>query len=135
MKNEYSLSRFTPRPKKFGSKEWFSVLKLSTLWAFGELRQQALNGLSSIAIDPVDRVMLAREYRVEIWLVEGYMELVRRDAGLFRKAQMRLGYETSLRLYEKREDTFLRNMESGLRRRVFFLIIWRGTFVIRFKRN
>lgn len=42
LKNEYSL---TPGLTRFGREEWISILKL--LWAFGELRQHALNGLST----------------------------------------------------------------------------------------
>jgi hypothetical protein len=45
--------------------EWISVLKLSTLRTFRELRQEAVDELSQIKIDPVDKVMLARDYRVE----------------------------------------------------------------------
>jgi hypothetical protein len=98
-----------------GREEWLSVLKLSTLWRFKELRTKALNRLSQIQIDPVDKVILARDYGVEGWLVEGYTELVKRDEGLSSEARRRLGYETALQLYVKREDTYKRGLEKTQR--------------------
>lgn len=89
-----------------GRKEWTSVLKLATMWQFGELRQEALDELSQIDIGPVDRLVLAKTYKVEKWLVDGYVELVQRDDVLSSEEKTKLGYETSLRIYEKREDTF-----------------------------
>lgn len=90
--------------------EWTSVLKLSTMWRFGELRKKAIGELTKLAIDSVDKVILARDYKVEKWLVDGYTELVRRDPGLSSKEWKRLSYETALQLYEKREDTFRRGL-------------------------
>jgi hypothetical protein len=64
-----------------GREEWISVLKLSNLWAFAELRHKAVDGLSTTNIDPVDMIMLAREYKVEILLVKGYVGLITRNEG------------------------------------------------------
>jgi len=94
-----------------GRDEWTSVLKLSTLWGFRELRQRALDALVQMPIHPADKVVLAREYDVERWLVDGYMELVKRDTGLSSEEKKKLGYESSLRVYEKREDTFRRGLQ------------------------
>jgi len=94
-----------------GRDEWTSVLKLSTLWGFRELKQRALDALAQMPIHPADKVVLAREYDVERWLVDGYMELVKRDTGLSSEEKKKLGYESSLRVYEKREDTFRRGLQ------------------------
>jgi hypothetical protein len=80
-----SLSRYIEKPVNMGREEWTSVLKLATLWRFGELRQEALDELAQIDIEPVDRIILAREYKVENWLVDGYMELVAQDGILSSK--------------------------------------------------
>jgi hypothetical protein len=82
---------------------WASVLKLSTLWTFQELRLKAVNALSANSGDPVDKVILARDYKVENL---GYYELVKRDAGMSPEDRRRLGYETACKLYVLRERIF-----------------------------
>jgi len=70
-------------------------------------------------IDPIDKVILARDYRLEKWLVEGYTELVKRDAGLSAEERKRLGYETAFQLYERREESFRRGLSYHGGTRVF----------------
>jgi hypothetical protein len=89
-----------------GREEWISVLKLSTLWRFEELRKEALEKLSGINWNPLDKVVLARAYSVQTWLVEAYIELIKRDKNLDAEAWELLGYETSCKLYQKRENSF-----------------------------
>jgi hypothetical protein len=60
--------------------EWLSVLKLSTQWLFNDLRQEAISHLSSAEGDPIDRICLAKEFRVYHWLLEGYERVVERLA-------------------------------------------------------
>ena len=86
-----------------GSEEWISVLKLSSMWTFGELRQKAINWLGRLNIDPVQKVMLARIYKVESLLVDGYKDLARRKEGPSLEEAKALGYEAAIRLYEQRE--------------------------------
>ena len=86
-----------------GSEEWISVLKLSTMWTFGELRRKAINWLGRLNIDPVQKVMLARIYKVESILVDGYSELITRKEGPSLEEAKALGYEAAIRLYEQRE--------------------------------
>jgi hypothetical protein len=86
-----------------GSEEWISVLKLSTMWTFGELRQGAITQLGRLNINPVDKVMLARDYRVESLLKQGYKELVKRKEGPSLEEAKVLGYEAAIHLYKKRE--------------------------------
>jgi hypothetical protein len=106
-----SLNRYTPEPITMGRAEWVSVLKLSTLWRFGELRDEALAELAQIEpVEPVDKVILARAYRVERWLVEGCAELIKRPAGLSAEERERLGHETAFRLYERREASLRQSL-------------------------
>lgn len=87
-----------------GSEEWISVLKLSTMWAFGKLRQKAIKRLGKLNIDPVEKVMLARNCKVEQFLVDGYEELLRREEGPSLEEAKVLGYEVVIQLYRMREQ-------------------------------
>ncbi|KAH6907068.1 hypothetical protein BKA70DRAFT_1150737 [Coprinopsis sp. MPI-PUGE-AT-0042] len=60
------------------AEEWTSVLKLSTQWLFNDLRKLAISHLSSTKMDAIDRICLAKEYRVYDWLLEGYEQIVHR---------------------------------------------------------
>ncbi|KAH6894000.1 hypothetical protein BKA70DRAFT_1117533, partial [Coprinopsis sp. MPI-PUGE-AT-0042] len=60
------------------AEEWISVLKLSTQWLFNDLRKLAISHLSSTKMDAIDRICLAKEYRVYNWLLEGYEQIVHR---------------------------------------------------------
>jgi len=92
--------------------EWISVLKLSTGWKFAKLRRKALVNLTRLKIDPVERVILARNYKVESWMVNAYTQLVMRDAGLSMKEARILGYDTAFQLCEKREESFRRSLSQ-----------------------
>ena len=54
-------------------------------------------------IDLVDMIMLARQYKVEILLVRGYMGLITRNEGPSVDEVKRLGYKTTVQLYGRRE--------------------------------
>ncbi|KAH6907054.1 hypothetical protein BKA70DRAFT_1105019, partial [Coprinopsis sp. MPI-PUGE-AT-0042] len=58
--------------------EWISVLKLSTLWLFNDLRKLAITHLSLTEMDAIDRICLAKEYKVYDWLLQGYEQIVER---------------------------------------------------------
>ncbi|KAH6867904.1 hypothetical protein BKA70DRAFT_1579029 [Coprinopsis sp. MPI-PUGE-AT-0042] len=59
-------------------KEWISVLKLSTLWLFNDLRKFAISQLHWLITDPIERICLAKEYIVYDWLLEGCEDVVLR---------------------------------------------------------
>jgi hypothetical protein len=86
--------------------QWVSVLKLSTMWAFKEIKEKAIAELSKINMDVMDKVLLARSYRVGDWLYEGYIALVKREASLSAEEAEKLGYETAFRLCQRREYAF-----------------------------
>lgn len=88
------------------AREWTSVLKLSTLWRFGELRREAIEELTKLECSPVDKITLGREYCVEAWLVSGYKELIERETSLTQKEKSKLGASNALKIYEAREETF-----------------------------
>lgn len=84
--------------------EWISVLKLSTLWGFSDLRENAIGELSWSTMDPISRVELARKYRVKEWLLAGYRDLVKRPASISMEESERLGWRTAIQLYQLREE-------------------------------
>jgi len=92
-------------PLTMNSDEWESVLKLSTLWELDDIRKEAIAELSKLLVDAVDKVMLARSYRVGAWLLEGYTSLVKRETNLSSEEAARLGYETAFRICQRREAT------------------------------
>ena len=104
--NELHLSRKGLRP--LTRDEWESVLKLSTLWEFEDIRKEAIAELSQLQVDAVDKVMLARSYRVGAWLLEGYTSLVKRETNSSSDEAARLGYETAFRVCQRREATCVR---------------------------
>jgi hypothetical protein len=101
---------------KMNQEQWLSVLKLSTLWEFDEIRKKAIAELSKVNMDTADKVVLARSYRVGDWLYEGYTALVKREAGLSSEEAEKLGYETAFRLCQRREDTFRSDRPGNINR-------------------
>ncbi|KAH6867898.1 hypothetical protein BKA70DRAFT_1452421 [Coprinopsis sp. MPI-PUGE-AT-0042] len=79
--------------------EWVSVLKLSTLWLFNDLRKLAIAHLSSTKMDPIDLICLAKEYRVHDWLQEGYVQVIERLL-TFRDFDDTVGMPTTLTALE-----------------------------------
>ncbi|KAJ7212851.1 hypothetical protein C8J57DRAFT_1097070, partial [Mycena rebaudengoi] len=88
------------------SKEvWISVLKLSTLWYFSDIRALAIKELDSHFLSPtrdnVEIILLARTYDVSSWLRSAYTDFV--DEGLPLEDAERIGWETAARIYKARE--------------------------------
>ena len=88
--------------------EWISVLKLSTLWGFSGLREKAISQLSASTMGPVSWVELARKYQVKEWLITGYRDLVKRPANISMEESERLGWRTTVQLYQLREECIVK---------------------------
>ncbi|KAG2006793.1 hypothetical protein CC2G_014539 [Coprinopsis cinerea AmutBmut pab1-1] len=78
--------------------EWISVLKLSTRWYFNDLRKVAIDELSEVEMDPIQRVCLAKAYHVYDWLLEGYEELVEREDPITEEEGEKIGMGVALKL-------------------------------------
>ncbi|KZP09949.1 hypothetical protein FIBSPDRAFT_938248 [Athelia psychrophila] len=91
-----------------GHEEWISVLKLSTMWDFVDVRTRALREVSATleSKTPLDRIALAKEYKVPRWLLDAYIALVEQSEPLEKKEIDALGLETVYRLLQIREDTW-----------------------------
>ncbi|KAF7984289.1 hypothetical protein HWV62_15247 [Athelia sp. TMB] len=115
-----SLNKQTARPVKMRLKEWASVLKLSMLWEFGNLRRETIEGLVKMKLPPVDKVFLGREYHAGRLLMAGYEELIKRDAGLSSVEKKQLGEKDVLKIYEAREKTVRKREPTSVRMLVRF---------------
>lgn len=94
--------------------EWISVLKLSTMWCFDDMRKLAIKELSrKIKIDPVTQIILSRQYKVSEWAYSGHERLVVRSEPISVAEAERLGLSTAIRLYQIR-DAIAKNSAHDL---------------------
>jgi len=91
------------------SEEWTSVLELSTMWQFKDIRARAIKTLESLTLsmDPVDKIIIARKFDVSPWLVTSLHALVEREEPLDLSEGNRLGMEWVLKVAEIRESRYL----------------------------
>jgi tRNA A37 threonylcarbamoyladenosine biosynthesis protein TsaE len=76
------LDAATGSPETKNWEEWESVLKLATMWHFDFIRSQSIKTLSSMELDPVDKIILGRKYYVSEWMASALNDLAKRDAAL-----------------------------------------------------
>jgi hypothetical protein len=89
--------------------EWASVLKLSTMWDFRETRKSAIKELSKDGMmDLTTKVALARQYKISVWLLEGYEALIKRKEAISMGEAEQLGLTTVVRLFHIREVSVAR---------------------------
>lgn len=84
--------------------EWKSVLKLSTMWNFEVVRNLAIQSMSELPIDAVEKAALAREYEIDEWLLPALNELAQREEPIGVEEALRLGMEQALRIAAVRES-------------------------------
>ncbi|KAI6040619.1 hypothetical protein EDC04DRAFT_2566837, partial [Pisolithus marmoratus] len=86
--------------------QWISVLKLSTMWEFDELRNAAIQYLdpSSQRLHPVDKFVLALQYDIKKWLLPTLLELAARAEPINTEEGHRIGLEKVVKLAAVRED-------------------------------
>ena len=100
-----TMSRIVGDSTTLAIDEWMSVLKLSTMWGFHNLRKRATGRIEIHVqnLGAVDLILLARAYRVSAWLMKGYDDLARRDKHITPQERERLGLDTFFRVVELRE--------------------------------
>jgi hypothetical protein len=94
-----------PKTPTLSKDEWISVLKLANLWDFIEVRNLAIEQLTSYAgsLDCIERILFARKFDVSAWLQSGYVELARRKAVVSAEEAGKIGWETALQICQLRE--------------------------------
>jgi len=93
------------RKPLISEEEWLAVLKLSTMWDFFDVRNLAIKVLSKVTMNPVTKVLLAREYNIQEWLLAGYDELAKRKETISLDEAEQLGKDTAIRLFQIREES------------------------------
>jgi hypothetical protein len=65
---------------KMSSDECTSVLKLSTMWNFYEVREMAVERLSQMQLKPIEKLVLAHKYNIDDWLVPALNQLAQQES-------------------------------------------------------
>ncbi|KAJ3811359.1 hypothetical protein EV368DRAFT_81818 [Lentinula lateritia] len=92
--------------------EWASILKLSNLWDFPNVKELAIKELQKLDIPLVDRIVLYQDHDVDSALrVPLYAELASREATLDHDESTRLGFRTTIVIFQARER--LRSLATG----------------------
>ncbi|KAH6913083.1 hypothetical protein BKA70DRAFT_1261825 [Coprinopsis sp. MPI-PUGE-AT-0042] len=93
------LPKYSRQEKlKLSTAEWISTLRIATQYRFNDLRKIAIDELSPIDMDPVERVCLAKEFKVPSWLLSGYQNLAERSTTLAEDEASKIGLTTALHL-------------------------------------
>ena len=82
--------------------EWKSVLCLSTRWGFTSIRKLALNSIEPPT--PHDRLLLARKYSVDDWVVPALSAMCERMAPLTLSEARQMDIEDVILVSTVRED-------------------------------
>ncbi|KDQ55085.1 hypothetical protein JAAARDRAFT_114741, partial [Jaapia argillacea MUCL 33604] len=85
--------------------DWRSALRLATMYDFSRIRDLAIEEMSKITdADPVQIILVAREFSIEEWLLPAYRRLACRDQPISLADAQLLGWETAIGLSHVRED-------------------------------
>jgi hypothetical protein len=96
-----SVNRQVP----LAQEEWVSVLKLSTMWDFFEIRKKAIKVLSDSNMGMMSKIVIGRKYKVTEWLLEGCNSLAKRAETISMKEAETLGWEAAIRIFQMREES------------------------------
>jgi hypothetical protein len=89
---------------ELNQQEWMSVLKLCTLWEFADVRGRAIQELTKESIGSIEKIECGKSYDVKEMLLEGYIELLKRDETISDEEGERLGWKTASKLHFLREQ-------------------------------
>ncbi|EIW74321.1 hypothetical protein CONPUDRAFT_33640, partial [Coniophora puteana RWD-64-598 SS2] len=87
--------------------EWVAVLKLTHRWEMAELHRVAMESLSAMPMDPVEKAGLAQDLDIQEWKLPAYQEIARRSEPLTMSDVDRLGLDTILKLAAVRESIMI----------------------------
>jgi hypothetical protein len=84
--------------------DWVAILDLTTLWEFADIKSLALRQISLLEVDPVDRIVLGHQFRVEKqWAFPAYISLCSRTNPLSVLEATKLGVATAAMIAIARE--------------------------------
>jgi hypothetical protein len=87
----------------FSVQEWTSILKLSTMWEFDEIRKIAIANLEELPIDVVETIVMARDYHITAWFIPSLNKYAKLDRPISVEDMDRLGLEYILKVVEARQ--------------------------------
>ncbi|KAF5391754.1 hypothetical protein D9757_001731 [Collybiopsis confluens] len=84
--------------------EWTSVLKLADMWCMEKVKSHAISTMDGLPdIDPVDKVVTARQFDIRSWLTPSFNEILRRPQSFSESDLERLGAPTFFLLLQFRD--------------------------------
>lgn len=84
--------------------QWVSVLRLSTMWFFKDIRERAIAELSKAVSTPTARIVLARTYNIPGWTEPALRALAQQEQPLSAQDLEALGWDTAAKLFQIRES-------------------------------
>ncbi|KAF9041271.1 hypothetical protein BJ165DRAFT_1406237 [Panaeolus papilionaceus] len=101
-----SALMFPTHSSNISNEQWKSALRLSNMWNFVDIRAIAIEKLDDSLIDPIERIVAAREFRVRRWLFSSLEELITGGVAAIDPARCAntLGWETVALLYYARSE-------------------------------
>ena len=97
-----------------GKEHWLTILKLATQWQFHEIRNFAIRQLERLNLQPIEKIALYKEYKINPdLLLPSYTTLCRNEKLPSPDEGRKLSLDTVLRLASARENMLLAAMESG----------------------
>lgn len=78
---DFAASNFKPKPIT-STEVWESALKLSTKWRLLDVRNYAIETMSTLNLSHAEMVRYGREYKVSDWLIKGYLGFATRESPL-----------------------------------------------------
>jgi hypothetical protein len=101
-----SADEYSSANVKLTPQEWISVLKLSTMWEFTDIREKAIQELSKkdTGMGSIEKIECAKSFEVKKWFLEGSVELLQRAETITGEEAERLGWEIATKLFLLREQ-------------------------------
>jgi hypothetical protein len=96
------FSRISETPQLSSKEDWTAVLKVSCLFDFKSMRSLAIDRLYSITT-PIDKIVLARDYGMNEWLHNAYVDVCTDSSLPTQEDSISLGFDTYRTIAEARE--------------------------------
>ncbi|TFK23599.1 hypothetical protein FA15DRAFT_459035 [Coprinopsis marcescibilis] len=98
LKALYPMTPFYSGNQELSTEEWISVLRVSSKWLFVHMRIIAIEHLTAVDMDPIDRACLAKELHIRSWLASSYEKLLMRPEMFTKEEAARIGWEVAIRM-------------------------------------
>jgi hypothetical protein len=102
MKPVYDLAIRKVATRIQNSDEWIAALKMSTQLRIRDFREIAIEKLADQLTSALQKIELGIEYKIQSWLLEGYMEFVERNEVISVEDEAQLGWSRTSNLFRVR---------------------------------